>query len=214
MREATIHVSDEALDAFGIGEFVATVRAATIETITELQCGRPGCLLVVTVAEELPEDSLSSLETVQWWERLQTGAAVTYLCKLAVPAFDEGLDPHHDTDVTEGEVTVTDDGIDVTMVGAQDDLAERVEAYDEPSAGVFLRSLGEYGGPTNPLDGLTARQREVLEAAVEKGYFAVPREVTSEDLAADLDVAPATVREHLQRAQRNVFTSLLDAEQH
>lgn len=213
MREATIHISDEALDAFGIGEFVATARAATIENLTELQCGRPGCLLVLTVAETLPEDRLSSLETVQWWERLRTEAEVTYLCKLTVPVLDDGLEPHYDTEITEDEVAVNDDGIDVTMVGPQGELADRVDAYDESSAGVFLRSLGEYAGPTNPLDGLTSRQQEVLEAAVEHGYFAVPREVTTVELADNLNLAPATVREHLQRVQRNVFTSLLGPQQ-
>lgn len=50
------------------------------------------------------------------------------------------------------------------------------------------------------LDDLTDRQLEVLTLAVERDYFAVPRQTTLENLAEELDLQKSTVGEHLQRA--------------
>ncbi|NHN48575.1 GAF domain-containing protein [Halostella sp. JP-L12] len=56
---------------------------------------------------------------------------------------------------------------------------------------------------------LTERQRSALEAALFSGLFEWPRESAGEDVAASLDVAPATFHQHLRNAQRKVFESVL-----
>lgn len=40
------------------------------------------------------------------------------------------------------------------------------------------------------------------------GYFVVPEEVTTDEIATALDLDPSTVREHLQRAQKNLLTAM------
>lgn len=210
MREATIRIPDGALDSLGLEEFVSTVRGAGLRQVAELQCQRPGCLLAVEVAGRLEPARLSSIDELQWWEELASGGGVTYLCKLQVPALEAAFDPHYETDVSEGDIEVTEGGIEVTMVGSQDAVSDRVSEYDE-TMGVLLRSLGHYEGPADPLDSLTDRQREVLRTAFEAGYFAVPREATTDEVAIQLDLEPSTVREHLQRAQHNLLRTLLDS---
>ncbi|QDX41721.1 helix-turn-helix domain-containing protein [Salarchaeum sp. JOR-1] len=59
------------------------------------------------------------------------------------------------------------------------------------------------------LDALTDRQRTVLTAAYESGYFEWPRDTSGDDLAADLDIAPATFHQHLRAAHRNLLDELL-----
>lgn len=211
MREVTIHLSKEELAAFGIDEFVSVIQTAGLEQVTELQCQRPGCLLAIEVTEAIPADQLSTLENLEWWERLDREGGVTYLCKLAVPAFDEGFEPHHETDTSQSAVEVAGEGVDVTMVGTQDALSERVREYGNTGADPLLRTLTDYEGPADPLDAVTPRQQEVLETAFEMGYFNVPREVTTDAIATTLDLDPSTVREHLQRAQKNLLTDVLDA---
>jgi len=211
MREVTIHLSTEELAAFGIEEFVSVIQSAGLEEVTELQCQRPGCLLAIEVTEAISPDELSTLENLEWWERLDREAGVTYLCKLAVPAFDQGLDPHHETDASQRGVAVSGDGVDVTMIGSQDALSERVREYGKTGADPLLQTLTDYEGPDDPLDAVTPRQREVLETAFDMGYFDVPRDVTTDEIATALDLDPSTVREHLQRAQKNLFTDVLDA---
>lgn len=57
---------------------------------------------------------------------------------------------------------------------------------------------------------LTDRQRNALEAAVQRGYFQWPREADGDTLADTLDIAPATFHQHLRRAQQQLFTDLFD----
>lgn len=51
---------------------------------------------------------------------------------------------------------------------------------------------------------LTARQRELLDAAVAKGYFEVPRECTLADLAAAADVDTSTASGILRRGEARI----------
>ena len=201
----------EELAAFGIEAFVSSVRAAGLEQITELQCQRPGCLLVVEVAAPIPDAQLSGLDNVEWWEELDRERGATYLCKLAVPAFDEGFTPHHETAVSQSEIEPAGDGIDVTLVGSHERLAARVREYGATGTEPLLRTLTEYRGPSDPLEAVTERQRDVLETAFEMGYFEVPKGTTTDEIAVELDLDPSTVREHLQRAQRNLLTNVLDS---
>ncbi|ELY60130.1 Bacterio-opsin activator HTH domain protein [Natronococcus amylolyticus DSM 10524] len=55
------------------------------------------------------------------------------------------------------------------------------------------------------LDTLTAAQREVFEHARETGYYEWPRETTTRELAADLDIAKSTLLEHLRRAESKLL---------
>lgn len=210
MREATVHLSSDQLEAFGIGDFVASIREAGLERVTELQCERPGCLLVIDVADAIPPERLSTIPTLEWWEGVSGSDGTTYLCKLAVPALQEGVDPHHESATVDQTLAATGEGIDITLVGDQDALSDRVEEFGATGATPVLRTLADYDGPRDPLDALTARQREVLTTAFEMGYFEVPRAATTDDLATALGIDPSTVREHLQRAQRNLLASLLD----
>lgn len=58
---------------------------------------------------------------------------------------------------------------------------------------------------------LTDRQREVLERALQAGYFEVPRECTLADLASDLDVDKSTASEIIRRAEARLVTQHLSS---
>ena len=51
---------------------------------------------------------------------------------------------------------------------------------------------------------LTSAQLQTVEAAFESGYYAVPRETTLTELAADLDVSHQALSERLRRGHRQV----------
>ncbi|MFB6071930.1 MAG: helix-turn-helix domain-containing protein [Halobacterium sp.] len=51
---------------------------------------------------------------------------------------------------------------------------------------------------------LTDRQQEVLEAAIDAGYYDSPRQCTQEDLAAGLDMAKSTCSDILHRAEERI----------
>ncbi|NHN43161.1 PAS domain S-box protein [Halorubellus sp. JP-L1] len=58
-------------------------------------------------------------------------------------------------------------------------------------------------------DQLTDRQRTVLKAAFYAGYFEWPRDVTGEEVAASLGVAPSTFSQHLRKAEEKLLALLL-----
>jgi len=93
-----------------------------------------------------------------------------------------------------------DDGrVQFTLVGESADLRAAVDAIPDDIR-VELDRAGEYDGRAAG-DGLTDRQRAALDAAVDVGYYEVPREGSVEDVAERLDCSPATASEHLRKAE-------------
>lgn len=56
---------------------------------------------------------------------------------------------------------------------------------------------------------LTSRQREVVEHALDSGYFEWPRAVTSEELAEELGISRTTLLEHLRKAESKLLEDAL-----
>lgn len=56
----------------------------------------------------------------------------------------------------------------------------------------------------DPWFGLTESQREALVLAVERGYYDIPRQCTTAEIADDLDISAQAVTERLRRAVANI----------
>lgn len=54
-------------------------------------------------------------------------------------------------------------------------------------------------------DELSGRQREVFELARKRNYYAWPREVSTRELAAELDISKTTLLEHLRMAEAKLL---------
>ncbi len=52
---------------------------------------------------------------------------------------------------------------------------------------------------------LTARQENILQIALERGYFEFPKKITLRQLAKILDISPATSTEILRRGQKRIL---------
>jgi DNA-binding CsgD family transcriptional regulator len=208
MREAHVRVPHEAFDEVGLGEFVSLCTAAGLRDVSEIECDGPGCLLVVEFESGLDEDAVSALDVVEWWERLGgADASVTYLVRLSGTDIDGSFCDSRIVSST--DVQTDGDGLSLSLVGFQDDLAEQIAEYTEAGMTMQLQRLTDYDGSSDDLDALTDRQRDVVRTAYEMGYYDVPRAATAEEVAAELDLDDSTVSEHLRRAERNVFGSLL-----
>ncbi|MDS0294885.1 helix-turn-helix domain-containing protein [Halogeometricum luteum] len=69
------------------------------------------------------------------------------------------------------------------------------------------------GVPPSPADllpDLSPRQYDALRAAVEGGYYEIPRETTTEELAAELGVGRRTAEEHLRRAENKLVGAVFE----
>jgi hypothetical protein len=78
-------------------------------------------------------------------------------------------------------------------------LTEQLEEFGMSYEVEYLRQA-----PTSS-DLLTSRQRDLLAAAVERGYYDTPRECTLTDLAEELDLAKSTLSERLHRIEGTVL---------
>jgi len=85
------------------------------------------------------------------------------------------------------------------------------EAFDkfrefwQRNGGFRLHRLTRDGDSEPAGDGLTDRQREALRIAYERGYFDIPRRVSLEEVATELDISPSSASERLRRAQTQLI---------
>lgn len=105
-------------------------------------------------------------------------------------------------------MAMNDDGsVEATYIAEANLFTAALEEIPDTVQVEVLR-MGDYEpAETDVFDTLTRRQQEVLDVAVERGYYEDPREATHADLADHLDVSAATVGEHLRRIERRVFAA-------
>lgn len=206
MREAEVTLADGEFEAMGIDDLVSLFRDAGILDFEEVVCQGTGAVLEVGTQERVPEDQLSALDSVDYWEYLEGARdAHRYVVAFTAPELPDSLAEEMDGLLGTCDPDIGDAAAVLSLVGRQEDIANTIREYEAAGVSPDLEKLATYEGPVQPLDELTDRQREVLETAYDEGYFEVPREATTEDVATALDVDASTVTEHLQRAERNLL---------
>lgn len=95
------------------------------------------------------------------------------------------------------------------IVGTMDEL--RAALADVPDGiEATVERLGEFQGPpTDTPSVLTDRQEAVVRAALEVGYYEVPREATAADVARKVDCSPSTASEHLRKAESRLVDAFV-----
>ena len=101
-------------------------------------------------------------------------------------------------------------GVTVRIVG-EPAMVQR--AFDELPPAVRdeldVEQLTEYVPDVFTLQaGLTARQREILDTAVDIGYYDDPRRATVADVANELGINQSTASEHLRKLESRVFRTI------
>lgn len=207
MREARVTIGNSEFETMGIEGLVSLCREAGIRDFEELVCRGVGAIVQVEVETRIDEERLSSLECVDRWEHVaEVDEAHLYVIAFTAPELPEDLADEMDDLVGTCDPDVDDRGATMSLVGPQKAIAETVSKYETAGVSPDLRKLDAYEGRERPIDELTDRQREVIQTAYDEGYYEVPREVTTGDIAAELDVDPSTIAEHLQRAERNLLS--------
>jgi predicted DNA binding protein len=102
-----------------------------------------------------------------------------------------------------------DGTIRMTVVGDGDDLRGLVEEIPD-AVDVEIEQIGDYDRRHGTVaGGLTDRQYQAVQAAVDVGYYAEPRTGRLADVAEELDVATSTVSDHLRKAEARVMARLV-----
>jgi predicted DNA binding protein len=98
----------------------------------------------------------------------------------------------------DGSIRITVVGVDAAVQRTVDRLPDSVD----------VSVLHIWSGANRAVHrgtGITDRQREVVIAAVESGYYQEPRGATVADVAASLGCAPSTAAEHLRKAESKLM---------
>ena len=102
-----------------------------------------------------------------------------------------------------------EEGLRVTLAGTEKRIREAARAVPE-TVSVRLLSTGAFDPERDDLvSRLTERQRDVLGAAVELGYYETPRRATHADVAETLGCSTGTVGEHLRKVEARVLSELV-----
>jgi predicted DNA binding protein len=94
------------------------------------------------------------------------------------------------------------------LATCREDLRDILGAFQ--SRGTVTLTRLEEVGDQDPM--LTPRQLEVIEYALENGYFEWPRNDTSAELASELDISRPTFLEHLRKAESKLLAQAVDRE--
>jgi predicted DNA binding protein len=74
-----------------------------------------------------------------------------------------------------------------------------------------VTQIVEYAGePSTLLSTLSARQFEAITTGVELGYYEIPRQGSVADIAHEMNCAPGTAAEHLQKAESQLITAIVE----
>jgi DNA-binding CsgD family transcriptional regulator len=99
-------------------------------------------------------------------------------------------------------------GLRVTMLGADEKIREAITEIPD-GIRITLEGMGEYHPDMRRLVSLlTDRQRELLELAIDEGYYEIPRRATLRDIADRADISAGTVGEHLRKIETKVIMEL------
>lgn len=206
MRQATVSFDDGIFEAFELEPF----QNAGLVNVEVLSCTGAGGTVRIHVEDEVDEQRLDETNTIEWWEEVATDRTeYVYLVQSARNATGAIAAESDQLPRTE-QVTVTSQGTTLTCVGSQEEIRTMLSEAEARGIAVVLKQLSDYQIRDPPLETLTDRQRHVLEAAFESGYYDIPRRASTAEIAAKLGLNDSTVSEHLQRAERNLIAAVLN----
>lgn len=123
---------------------------------------------------------------------------------------DERITAYIDREGSILSAEATSEGWEVQLRFASRDQFDNFrERLRENGHSFTLLELFEPGAPRQTMGELTPPQRDALVAAVERGYYKVPRESSARELAEELDMAPQSLSELLRRGTENLVRSNL-----
>lgn len=100
------------------------------------------------------------------------------------------------------------EGLQVTLVGTDETLRQAIQEFPDAITD-HIHSTGEYQPEDRRLvDKLTDRQYQVVQTAVNLGYYHVPRGATCTEIAEELGVSVNTVSQHLRKAHAALLPAL------
>jgi len=164
-------------------------------------------------------DDINSIEVVETYQPTdQSRAAATLFLKGELSQFSplqtlmyEGYLPLGPTKLKDGSECfdlLLEDREELS--NATEILSEFGEVHIERISREFRREITPSAAEWQELlSSIPQRQRELLNLALEHGYFDIPREVTLAELADEMGITKTTASNHLRKAEQQVMQFLI-----
>ena len=145
---------------------------------------------------------LENTDDDEWFYRLQYSEDVGSVCCAVYSNGGTLLDAQ----VSEGQWTLR------LLFPEREELSDAVSAIEDRGARVDVRRMVEAGQDEDleTTAALTEPQQEAIAEAYRQGYYDVPREISLEELANELDISHQALSERLRRANRVLASEQLD----
>ncbi|SEW12187.1 Predicted DNA binding protein, contains HTH domain [Natrinema salifodinae] len=158
-------------------------------------------------------DAIEAVDSVRWYDLtpIDDGSFYVYICQETRPEDVRWRRAFAALNLVVVPPVVYDAeaAFEMTVVGAGEDLRAMLDGLPD-AIDVTVRAIGEYDRRHAPVSGeLTERQLEAVAAAVDVGYYEIPREGGVSAVADELDCAPSTAATLLQKAQARVMRRLV-----
>lgn len=213
--ELEFEVTDESCLAVAVSEALGCY--AAIEQGVLTREGNHLCYMKVDGAD--PEPAVAAAADAPAVDRCRIVDEHEDGCLLEVLKTESGAEVMMEVGATM-RVATAEDGVGRLVVEAPPsaDVREVIDGYTarNPESSLVAKREVERSPRTTAdvrerLDErLTEKQEAALTAAYYAGYYDWPRGSTAEELAESLDVAPATLHQHLRTAERKLLTAVLE----
>lgn len=112
-------------------------------------------------------------------------------------------------DVTILEIVITDEPVVRARVPSREALFDYRDRCLEKGVGFHVQRIYRERGPGDGRYGVTETQRKALVAALERGYFEVPRATTLSAIVGELEIPNQALSARLRRGQANLLRNTL-----
>ena len=191
-----------------IGSLSRSYPAAEFRILAAVPGGDTGVGLAEITAEDLvgvlgemdDSESVTSLEILQQWEDTALVQFETDDPLLLSPIQGSGIPLEMPFRLTDGEARWE-------ITAPQERLSALGQQLEEFGIPFHVERVSQHV-ETDQL--LTQRQLDLVEAAVEQGYYDTPRDCSLTDLTEEVDIAKSTCSETLHRAEEKIIKEFVE----
>lgn len=163
-------------------------------------------------------DTVETIDLVEQYETSEGRCAATMLLRGRLTEVTplqslmyEGFLPLGPTQLTDGRECFD------LLLSDRSELSEAIDLLSEFGDVTVERITQDFRREIMPsrsewqelLSSIPPRQREFLNTAAEQGYFEIPRQVTLEEVAAEMDITKTTASNHLRKVERQLVEFML-----
>lgn len=163
-------------------------------------------------------DSVTAVDVVERYETSEGREAVTILLRERLTEVTplqalmyEGYLPIGPTQLADGCECFD------LLLSNRNELTEAIEFLSDFGSVTVERITQDFRREVMPsraewqelLSSIPQRQREFLNTAAERGYFEIPREVTLEEIADEMEITKTTASNHLRKVERRLVEFIL-----